>query len=305
MATTSPEAALGAVAAIEEAGMRFAVLHNEEGLAHRATSSDVDIVADRSAQDVIRVVGEHWHRLGLHPVVVWPYDVGGTGSIFLSTADAGDGVQLDVLYDTRGRGRYGVRSGMLLDAALPGERFPTVAPPERLAYLLAKRIYKGELDEARRLAEGMGGTPDAIALDVLEPATARDVRAFLGDGSAQPRQSRLGLGRLMSRLRTPVGAWVEISGQDARQLAAGLVERFGSFLPRAVFLPTPSLGAWVTTVAPVRWRAGIVATYGAARSRVTPRPDVSIENAHSTEEACRVVVKALTRRTLGIGRGSS
>jgi hypothetical protein len=303
MATTSPEAAQSAVAAIEEAGVRFAVLHNEEGLARGATSSDVDIVADRSVHDVVQVVGQRWHRVGLHPVVVWPYDVGGTGSIFLSTADAGDGVQLDVLFDTRGRGRYGVHSGMLLDAGLAGERFPTVAPPERLAYLLAKRIYKGELDEAARLAKGASAAPDSIALNVLEPATARDIRDFLKDGSGQPRQSRLGLGRLMSRIRTPIGAWIEVEGQDAKQVAAGLASRFGRFLPHAVSLPAPSLGTWVTGIAPVRWRAGIVATYGTMGSTLTPRPDVSIQGPHSTDAACHMTVAALTHRILGTGSG--
>lgn len=138
MATTSPEAALAAVAAIEETGVRFAILHDEATLAAEGVTSDVDMVVDRSAHEVVRAVAPAWARRGLYPVMVWPYDVGGTGSIFLSTSNAGEGAQLDVLHDPEGRGRYGAMSDLLLDRIEPGRRFPTSRPAEQTAYLLAK-----------------------------------------------------------------------------------------------------------------------------------------------------------------------
>ncbi|MGH8950712.1 MAG: hypothetical protein ACRDX9_04745, partial [Acidimicrobiia bacterium] len=137
MATTSSDAAFEAVAALEEAEVRFAVLHGEGELARREVDSDIDIVSDRPVHELVRASARHWAAAGLYPMIVWPYDVGGTGSVFLATQDAQQGVQLDLLHDPSGRGRYGARSDRLLSVSRPGSRFTTVAPGEQMAYLLA------------------------------------------------------------------------------------------------------------------------------------------------------------------------
>lgn len=294
MATTSSDAALKAVVAIQETGVRFAILHGEAELARGEVDSDVDLVADRAVHDVVRSVSERWEARGLYPVIVWPYDIGGTGSVFLTTLDARVGVQLDVLHDPDARGRYGVRSDRLLGAAEAGGRFATVAPAERFAYLLAKRISKGETSEAQRLIEFL--PPDGVDLKVLRPDIADVVGSFLSDGSINERWSRKpSLGRLYTRLRRPVGGWVELRADNSEEVASEMISRFRLFLPRARCISAPHIGTWMTSVAPTRWRAGIVASHG-PRIGVTPAPDLSIADRVTVDEACRRTVMSLAGR---------
>jgi hypothetical protein len=294
MATTSSDAASKAVVAIQGTGVRHAILHGERDLIEGEVDSDIDIVTDRSVHEVVRSVAGHWQALGLYPMIVWPYDTGGTGSIFLASLDAREGVQLDMLHDPEGRGRYGVRSDLLLSAAHAGPEFTTVAPDQRNAYLLAKRIGKGQTSEARRLVELVSVAE--VDLDVLRPDVADVVRSYMKDGSsARGWRKTPSPGRLLSRLRNPVGAWIELSADGSESVAAELISRFGLFLPHAVHIPAPNLGAWMTSVAPTRWRAGIVASHG-RRARMTPAPDHSIREPVSVDEACRRTVMALFSR---------
>jgi hypothetical protein len=294
MATTSSDAAMRAVVAIQGTGVRYAILHGEEDLVRGEVDSDVDIVADRDVHGVARSVADKWQALGLYPVIVWPYDPGGTGSIFLTTLDARVGVQIDILYDPEGRGRYGVKSDLLLNGALAGEQFTTVTPSQRAAYLLAKRLGKGQTSEARRMIDL--APPAGVDLDVLRSDIADLVRAYMEGGSSPTGwQRRPSPGLLLTRLRNPVGAWVELQANDSDVVAAELISRFGRFLPHAKLLSAPNLGAWMTSVAPVRWRAGIVASHG-RRARITPAPDLSIPGRVSVDDACRRTVLALSRR---------
>ena len=295
MATTSSDAALKAVVAIQGTGVRHAILHGEAELVRGDVHSDVDIVADRSVHEVVRSVAEHWEALGLYPVIVWPYDTGGTGSIFLTTLDARTGVQLDILHDPEARGRYGVRSDLMLSAAQAEGEFTTVAAPQRIAYLLAKRISKGEISEARRLIEII--PPAGVDLDVLRPDVADAVHSFLKDASSDEGWRRKpSLGRLLERLRHPVGGWVELLADNSEEIAYGLISRFGLFLPHARFISAPHLGTWTTSVAPTRWRAGIVASHG-PRIGIIPSPDLSIVDRVSVGEACERTVTALSSRS--------
>lgn len=295
MATTSSDAALKAVVAIQRTGVRHAILHGEGDLVRGDVHSDVDIVADRAVHEVVRSVAEHWEALGLYPVIVWPYDTGGTGSIFLTTLDAGVGVQLDILHDPEARGRYGVRSDRLLSAAHAGDEFTTVAPAQSAAYLLAKRISKGQTAEARLLVELV--PPAEIDLDVLRPDVADVVRSFTRDGSSNMGWRRKpSPGRLLTRLRHPVGAWIELSADHSEDVAAELISRFARFLPHTVLISAPHLGTWTTSVAPTRWRAGIVASHG-PRIGIIPSPDLSIVDRVSVDEACERTVMALSRRS--------
>jgi hypothetical protein len=283
-----------AVVAIQGTGVRHAILHGEGDLVRREVDSDVDIVADRAVHAVVRSVAGHWKDLGLYPVIVWPYDPGGTGSIFLTTLDARVGVQLDILYDPEGRGRYGVKSDLLLNGALAGDQFTTVAPSQRAAYLLAKRLGKGQTSEARRMMDLV--PPAGVDLDVLRSDIADLVRAYMEGGSSPTGwQRRPSAGLFLTRLRNPVGAWVELEADDSHVVAAEVISRFGRFVPHAELISAPNLGAWMTSVAPIRWRAGIVASHG-RRARISPAPDLSILERVSVDEACRQTVLALSRR---------
>jgi hypothetical protein len=184
----------------------------------------------------------------------------------------------------------------MLNAAQAGSEFTTVAPAQRTAYLLAKRISKGQTAEARRLV-GLVSTAQ-VDLEVLRPDVAEVVRSFMEDGSGNKGwRRRPSPARLLRRLRHPVGAWVELLADDSEGVAAELVSRFGLFLPHAELIPAPGLREWMTSVAPTRWRAGIVASHG-SRARFTPAPDLSIHERVSADEACQRTVTAISRRSI-------
>jgi len=294
MATTSPDAAFEAVVAIEEAEVRFAVLHGEGELAGRQVDSDIDLVADRPVHELVRASALHWANAGLYPVIVWPYDVGGTGSVFLTTEDARQGVQLDVLHDPPGRGRYGARSDRLLDAPIAGSRFATVAPGEQMAYLLTKRLGKGDTAGARTLVES--ATPTDIAFDVLRPDIADLVRSFVENGTSPRGWDRRPVpGHFIARLGRPAGGWVELRGEGSKDVATELISRFARFLPHTRCIGSPHIGTWATSVAPIRWRAGLVVSHG-KRIGITPRPDISIDDSASVSEAAAITVSSLAAR---------
>lgn len=73
------------------AGIRMAVLHGEERLAiwrlHQMSVS----LPTTPVGDVLAVTTSPWEEHGLYPMILWPYDVGGTGSIFLANEDATGG----------------------------------------------------------------------------------------------------------------------------------------------------------------------------------------------------------------------
>src|SRR5438552_15767372 len=142
MATSSGRLAAAALDALAASAVRFAVLHKEDLVATEAIESDVDIVVAGDPMAVLGGALPALHGAGLHPVAFWPYDVARTGTIFLATADATEGVQLDMLSDPKGEGKYGVRSAVLLARAVPGLRWPTISREHRLLYLLRKRSVK-------------------------------------------------------------------------------------------------------------------------------------------------------------------
>ena len=125
--------------------MEFAGLHGFERF-ESDNLSDIDIVVGSNPRAVVRVAESSWRRRGLLPIVLWPYDVGGTHTVILATPNAKDCVQLDMLYDVNGRGRYGVRSDALLASRGPGTVAPTVSEVARLVYLWQKRQLKGDTE---------------------------------------------------------------------------------------------------------------------------------------------------------------
>lgn len=293
MATTSGRLALAAVDAVARSGVGFCVLHKEEELAAGHVTSDVDLVVDRPVDEVVAAVTERWRHAGLFPVVVWPYDVGGTGSVFLADATAADGVQIDLLHDPQGAGRYGVLSRRVLQAVRPGSRFPVAGPEAATAYEVVKRIQKGQPELARALIQEHGSAEVAdAARGFLRADMANAVATFTAGGEATARRGRPSIARLVRRLRHPVGAWVALTNAG---LGPTLASRFGRFLPTAVFAGSVSTASWLPSVAPVRWRPGLVFTEDGG-SRPWPfRPDLVVE-AGSVEEACGLVVSHLAGR---------
>ncbi len=271
-----------------ESGVAFALLHREADLLSGDVASDVDMAVGEPPRRLLtRSVGR-LHEAGLHPVVVWEYDVGGTATVFLSTGDAHDGVQLDLLFDPEGHGKYGVRTEAVIGAAQQGERWPCADPHGELAYLIRKRQVKGDRLRLAELVEQAQSLPaaafdEAVRTTLSDPAKT-DVLAMVRERSSQGRRRSpaywaLATQRLGRRVFHPIGCWAELEGEGADQQSRALAARFGRFLLRGTASARPAgrpaqARWWVADVAPVRWRAGLHVSWGVATPLISP--DVSI-----------------------------
>jgi hypothetical protein len=290
------------LAGLSKASVKFAVLHGYEQL-ETDRISDVDVVVGQDPRTVIRETEAYWREAGLVPIIIWPYDIGATVAVFLTTRDARDGVQLDMLYDPDGIGRYGVRSESLLRFVEERPLAPVVDQAARLLYLWQKRTAKHQidrLDSLRREAIGIG--PDLLE-SMSREITGFDsaARGLIGSQVvARPRRRPAAVARLTRlghRLRRPTGAWVhvpldEIGGELVRRLSRHLV------IVRSASLPPPaSQPFWYfAAVAPVRYRPGIFISVG-QEHRFVVRPDVQIRGSHP-DQAAMELVEALRKRTM-------
>lgn len=297
MATTNGELAREAVDAVVNSEVHAVVLHGEESLAAARVTSDVDLVVDRSVTAVVAAVRDEWARRGLVPLIVWPYDVGGTGTVFLSTPDATDGVQLDLLHDPGGEGQYGARSDALLAASEAGDRFERVSPTAAAPYLLSKRLRKGQMGRAKEVvAEHESAELQGAVAAILRADIGREVSAFIANGEVGKRKKSVGAGRLLRRVMRPVGAWVAVEKDADGTISGALAARFGRFLPKSEVVTTSGAMDWIRRVAPLRWRAAI-AFEPDGRRRMGIRPEVTVKAIDGVEGCSAVVVETLARRT--------
>lgn len=270
LATSDPQLAITALDALERVGVSFAVLHREGATAHGLATSDVDIVADRPAVEALRAVTPSLVSEGLAPIMVWPYDLGGTASIFFSVEDASAGAQIDILYDPKARGQYGLRSESALAVARQGERWHRLSSPHETAYLVRKRAAKGERSELVRMATEVADVQEVLraAGEIFTDESVEVVRKWSVDPNttplAAPRPRRLG--RVLKRIRFPVGFAIVMEG-EVEEGVEEISNRFSKFLPLVTLQPCPKPGpgrlSWYATdVGPVRWRAGLVIAVG-------------------------------------------
>lgn len=103
--------------ALDDTGMPYAVLHGADDLVTGAPMSDVDVVVGANARYVVTQLA--LRQDGLKLIQVWEYDAGSLATLW-STPDGSDGVQLDLLYDPRSRGRYRVDTAALLAGTTHG-----------------------------------------------------------------------------------------------------------------------------------------------------------------------------------------
>jgi hypothetical protein len=311
MATSDPVLAKTALDVLADRGVRFAVLHKESAIASGSILSDVDLVVDQDPREIIAQNVPALHRVGLHPIVVWPYDVASTATVFLALPDGSDGVQIDFLRDPTGAGRYGVRSTVLLEDAQPGERWPTIRADHQFLYLIRKRSCKGEADELARLLASVSD-PEKRQLGMetqklFSPSAAERLRSLLEPAVRRDRE-RLDVHpasdslRLLGRLRHPIGFWVEVVGDGASACARALSARFGRYLPWTQAEQRPRVQAepfwWCRNVAPVRWRAGLFVSWSRSPGRI-PRADSTFASDRgSLDDISGRVVGAMERRVL-------
>lgn len=298
MATTDGRHARAAVEAMLRTGVGMAVIHGEEELAAARVSSDVDLVVDRPIFSVVAAARENWEQAGLRAIMAWPYDVGGTGSIFLATPGARDGVQIDVLFDPEGAGRYGVRSGELLVRLEQGTVFPRVSADAAAIYLLSKRLGKRQLSEAEAIAARLQASPSDQLISALTRAdVSRGLREFVHEGRDMVIRQRVS-GFRPNRIRHPVGAWIDVGDESAPTLALELAEHFGRWVPitRSATPVRSASWAWTGQIAPVRWRAGLLFSAGISSIFGLMRPDLRLKADPSLAVAAETVVAFLHGR---------
>lgn len=302
MATTKGELARVALRAMEEAGIGFAVIHGVDRLSSDDIS-DVDLVVACTPAQVMRKTDSLWRSDGLVPVLFWPYDIGGTATIFLSTLDAREGVQLDMLYDIHGLGKYGIRSDDLLARSSIDDDLAASSDPDRLVYLWKKRSLKREVE---RLAD-LRKKARSLDSDEVYEASSR----LTGSRSTAEELLNVGIGlrpsfslrgsverlwRMIRRAISHVGFWAHVENQETARI---LANRMARFLVTVWTGPVPS-ALWqpiwfVSTVLPVRIRPGLCITTGKPPRVI--RPDLIVGEL-PLETAATTLVEAMRARTL-------
>jgi hypothetical protein len=309
MATTSSWVANKVLSALTEAEIDFAVLHREEELAVGDVGSDVDLVIGLPMAVALR--GPFTDRLrqgGIRPVIYWPYDVAGTATVFFTNEDATKGAQIDTLHDPDARGKFGIRSDALLSKSEQGLVWPRTERIPSLLYQLRKRHRKGQHESIQGLREQLReysvNDIRRTASETFAPRSSDLVLQLVEGTGPTPLPSYLPtngvreLARKANRLLSPVGAWAEFAGREADTAADIASERFGRLLNVTQRANRPRTGAvrwWLGTVAPVRWRPGLVVGAGAGGY---PQPDLFIE-IDDAEAAVRQLVQGLSDRVTG------
>jgi hypothetical protein len=316
MPTTSGSRAAGLLDLLAQTGTAFAVLHRESEILEGAVTSDIDVAVGRDVLSTVRSLIEPADAIGLAPVLIWPYDIMSM-STFWATADARDGVHLDVTGDPRGLGRYGFRTAEMLARAKAGTHWPVLDELDEALYLLRKRQMKRD---AVRTADALAyvqstfevGAAALRAQTLFNRAAARSVQDLLRAGlnkrnrgiSSHLLRSTRRAGR---RIAHPIGFWVDLEDDAARlSLGEAVAARFGRFLIGSVFVARAGGGLQNRAVLSRefvlrRWRAQLLVTTGV--NSTWPRPDYTAQTIdRDLDGVCTAVVGAMRDRTVaGIG----
>ena len=89
------------------------------------------------------------------------------------------GMQLDIMYDPAGHGRYGLRTDRLLRTATAGSRYLKLCPEGEVAYLLQKRLRKQDWTVLERLMSDWDQLPVPSEVDDYWSSSCRLSRARL------------------------------------------------------------------------------------------------------------------------------
>lgn len=280
------------------------MLHGENEIVRGVVTSDVDIVVDRRVYQVLRTARHELRVNGLHYIIVYPYDPGGSAAVFICDETASRGVHLDLYFDPRGVGRFGIRTSRLFDDTSQGERWPIVSGQHQAAYLLRKRHWKGDLldlERQRSILQESGFDPNG---GLFVPRVARSVERVIESGIpgrfvVPAPHNILNLVRWIRRLMRPIGFWMHVTGSSSGELARHLAERFGRFVitTRAENAPTRPMAKirwFVQSVLPVTLRAGVFVSW----SKQPPKygPDLVVDSAGDLSDLSRVAVATMEQR---------
>lgn len=240
MPTTSSVQAQLALKMLDDCGVEYALLHNAKSILNGEGLSDVDVVVrDDPWEIVARAVR---NRRGLRLAMLWEYDFGAL-TTFWTTNDGSEGVQLDLLRDASGKGKYRVRTDALLAHVDSDVWPPRLTRPAELVYLLSKRMCKGDHDRAAKALEELASLPDWERLVArISPRRCASVRRALSGkfpGRAyatwmtwRSRLSRRGI----ARLRFPAGLRLRLPDCDSPEAVR---DRFDRVLVRVVLRKAP------------------------------------------------------------------
>jgi hypothetical protein len=309
VATTDARLAASAIRALVRSGVRCAILHGHERLlgAEAESGGDADLVIDRPSLHALTAARGELMSAGLLPVLHLPYDAGGTGIIFLSDDLGKRGVQLDLLFDPRGRGRFRLSSTKLLEYRRPCRDAYVLAPEARVVYLWRKRstkqqtvLLRGVRDQAmqldhsvlRRCAVDLLGQP-SVADDILAGRPAKRPRAVA-------RTMFLHSARVASRLWRPTGFWLHVT-DGSQSAAVSLRDRLSELLPYVTAIPGPrglaDMPRFISRFGTSRMRPGLIITIQGQLPLPGLRPDAISSLAHTSEnETAQRLVSALAAR---------
>lgn len=228
MATTDPRLATILLQALEDIGIRYAVLHREADVANETIESDVDLAVDAPAAEVALKLTDAVSSSGIGLILVWPYDTSSL-TTFWTTQNCSAGVQLDLIHDPTGESRYAARTKVLLRHAERGKRWMRLTPEAETLYLLSKAWAKADTLRVQQTVQAM--RPESVASlgqEVLAHRGLRRLQAALAGrhpsrwtplvSVLRSRVSRRG----WRRLREPIGTLVKMVGpSEAERQRAG------------------------------------------------------------------------------------
>lgn len=283
---------------MQDSGIGFAVVHGFDAIESGTHMGDIDVVVDREPSQVIDVCRARWRDSGFFTILLWAYDIGGSTTAFVASSDLSQGVQLDMLFDPRGRGKYGIKSELLLADSEYKGRFSVVRSDKSTVYQIRKRHWKGQWGRVKSLAESLDDSERrhlvALARDIGSKVAADEVARIL-NGVRKPAAASLGwrlatMTRLMRRIFDPIGWWIHVDSGDregAEATARLLADRMSGYIPHVAAGATPEgaveFARWyLKSVASMRWRAGVFISWGeAGRARPdlrTPTADEGVSN---------------------------
>lgn len=228
-----------------------ALLHGEASIASSDFAGDIDLACSADLGFATRALFAATQRVGLTPLLVWPYDVNSVAIIAIdeSKLPVVSGVHFDILADRQGLGKYGIRTPPLVSASRSGHLVPSVSSLDRALYLWRKGVVK---QQPSRTA----GAIAALNAFSQDEVAARIAHVFRGGPIPLPvistrqhadyyfRRSLLCGGRFMWRARFPIGIHIAVS--DLRD-AVRIRHMFRNLLPvvKVYSGPLHALYGWI------------------------------------------------------------
>lgn len=247
------------------------------------------------------------HR-GLSPILLSQYDAGETSFLFCANEDGSEGVQLDMLYDPKGRGVLRLPSAPLLDGVC--KRGPlvvsSVTEEVELVYLWRKALFKRQAARLQTLRQRAARLNADLVVRTSQRLTGatKDGDWLLSDRPVNYKvRSSVNLiaqfPRLIERVLSPSGFWVHIPGEN-RELAADLMMRFERILleTHGFELSASTSHAAVQYARGallMRRRAALVVTWGSS-ARLPATPDLVNLEVADQDVVGRRIVSAMAER---------